>query len=122
MNFPFHLSAGGSQISMLISESEVGLSTSFTEQCAGIIGGGGAGVAGALAAPAAGPRPPPRAGAGPSGTIWALDIVALSSFRLARLSHVVVDAAALSSMRATLAIMAILLRGGSMGALPPRCN
>src|SRR5688572_1034655 len=102
MNFPFHLSAGGSQISMLIRESDVGLSTSCTRQCAGISAGACCGLAP--------PRPPARAGAGPSGTICALVMVALSSLILARLSHVVVDAAALRSMRAKLAIMAILLR------------
>src|SRR5688572_2922907 len=129
MNLPFHASAGGSHNSMLISESDEGVSTSCTRQCAGIraAAGGGAGAgAGALAAPrappvAAGPRPPPRAGAGPSGTICALEIVALSSLRLTRLSHGVVAAAALRNIRAMLAIISILLRRPDGGAGQPRC-
>ena len=89
---------------MLIRESDEGFSTSCTRQRAGIIGGAGGGVAfGALAVPP--PRPPPRAGAGPSGTIWALVMVALSSLRLARLSHGVAAAAALRSMKASGPIM-----------------
>jgi len=37
MNLPFHLSAGGSQSSMLISESDEGLRTSWTRQRAGMM-------------------------------------------------------------------------------------
>ena len=36
-NFPFHLSAGGSQSSMLIRESDEGFRTATTLQCAGAI-------------------------------------------------------------------------------------
>src|SRR4029453_4170144 len=85
-NLPSQRSADGSHISMLISESDDGLRTSCTRQCAGIIAGGCCGGAGAAAAPLAAcppaavparPPPPALAGAGPSGIICALVIVAL---------------------------------------------
>src|SRR5262245_52745256 len=107
MNLPFHFSMGGSHISILIIESAVGLRSSCSRQCSGIIAGGRGGVLAASAfapppprgAPAAPPRagPPARAGAGPSGTIAALVIVALSNLRLVRLSQVAADPAALRS-------------------------
>ena len=53
MNLPFHASAGGSHSSMLISESDVGLRTICTRQCAGSVGAG----AGAAAARAPGTAP-----------------------------------------------------------------
>src|SRR5580698_11192176 len=53
-NLPFHLSGGGSQSSILISESSVGLRSICTRQCADSIGGGGApGVVDASPGPAA---------------------------------------------------------------------
>src|SRR5688572_25547 len=66
-------------------------------------------------AAAARPRPPPRAGAGPSGTIRALVMVALSSLTLVRLSHGVDAAAAPRSTRAMLLII-----GGPFGQVPDR--
>jgi hypothetical protein len=47
MNLPFHASVGGSHISMLIKESDDGLSTTWTRQCAGMVAAGEGGVAGA---------------------------------------------------------------------------
>src|SRR6478736_4283914 len=43
MNLPFHLSTGGSHISILISESDEGLRSSCTRQCAGMMAGAGGG-------------------------------------------------------------------------------
>src|SRR4051812_24681239 len=66
-NFLFHLSAGGSQSSMLMRESGDGLRTATTRQCAGAMIGAG-GVAPRAAAGAAGD---PGAATGwktPSGT------------------------------------------------------
>src|SRR4051794_26830542 len=61
----------------------------------------------ACGAPAGAPRPraPPRAGAGPSGTIRALVMVALSNLTLVRFSHGVAAAAAPRSTRAMLLII-----------------
>src|SRR5262245_57506525 len=92
MNFPFQFSVG-SQSSILIRESEVGLRIIWTLQWAGILAGG------ALL-----PRAPARTGAGPSGTTSALVIVVSASWRLARFSHGVAPAAAPRSIRAMLAI------------------
>src|SRR5215470_18120992 len=106
MNLPFHLSIGGSHISISMCESDDGVSTSCRRQCSGIMSGGvlppavvGAppcrGACTLVAGAAAGaPRPRPRAGAGPSGTICALVTDALSNLRLARLSQGVADAVA----------------------------
>src|SRR5262245_38501563 len=99
MNLPFQFFVG-SHISILMSESEVGLRTSMTRQCSGILAGGAGGAAGVPLPPRPPPaprppppRPPALAGGGPSGTIAALVIVALDNVNWVRFSHgVAVDA------------------------------
>src|SRR3954467_8185744 len=54
LNLPFHLSPGGSHISILIIESDDGLRSSWTRQCAGMMAGAGGG-------------PPARGGFGGGG-------------------------------------------------------
>src|ERR1700704_3670246 len=73
----------------------------------------------AACAPAAAPRPraPPGAGAGPSGTIRALVMVALSNLTLVRFSHGVAAAAAPRSTRAMLLII-----DGPFGQAPDRAR
>src|SRR5438477_12534950 len=121
MNFPFQFCVG-SHISMLIRESEVGLRTKTTLQCAGIFAGGAAGAPPPPRAPPPRPpapppprAPPPLGGGGPSGTTAALVIVAFVSAMVVRLSHGAGAAAAPRSKRAMLPIMMDLLKRNSEG-------
>src|SRR5215510_10526382 len=101
MNLPFQFWMG-SQSSMLIKESDVGVSVTCTRQCAGMFAGGGPAGAGVP------PRPVGRAGGGPSGAATALVTLASANVRLARLSHGV--EAAMARVRSAPAIMLASLR------------
>src|SRR5690348_12272150 len=80
-NLPFHLSAGGSQSSILISESDDGFRTATTLQCAGAMMGAGGWAPGRGAG--GGGEPAGGGGGGgvctPSCTNSAVVIVALGS-------------------------------------------
>src|SRR5262249_55885034 len=88
-NFPFHLSTGGSQSSMLISESFDGFNTATTRQCAGATMGSG-GLAAGSAGAGAGAGVVTGAFTGsktPSATSSALVIVALENWTFFNPSH-----------------------------------
>src|SRR5262245_51464636 len=86
MNLPFQFWIG-SQSSMLISESDDGLSTICTRQWAGMLAGDALPGVARPAAPRAPGAPGPRAGGGPSGTIAAVTMAASANLRVARLSQ-----------------------------------